>query len=169
MVISRNAGEGGLPAKQLVVIERDRRLYRVLATRFPEVRILNMDAVQALEALNEEYHGEVGSIVSGLPLLSMPPDFQDQLLAESFKVLGRNGDFIQFAAAARKARTARSKGIARAPEHSARVRMALCPDRRMAPGLTRRRTAQTESRRERSLTSQRNGKDSVLHHDAASG
>ena len=88
--------DSGLPAERLIVVERDRRLYRVLASRFPEIRILNMDAVQALEVLNEEYHGEVGSIVSGLPLLSMPPDFQEQLLAESFRVLGRNGDFIQF-------------------------------------------------------------------------
>ncbi|TQV83428.1 class I SAM-dependent methyltransferase [Denitrobaculum tricleocarpae] len=88
--------DSGLPAERLIVIERDRRLYRVLAARFPEIRILNMDAVQALEVLNEECHGKVGSVVSGLPLLSMPPEFQEQLLAESFKLLGKNGDFIQF-------------------------------------------------------------------------
>ena len=88
--------DGGLPPEQLVVVERDRRLYRVLAARFPGIRILNMDALQALQALGEEYRGEVGSVVSGLPLLSMPPEFQGQLLEESFRLVGRDGDFIQF-------------------------------------------------------------------------
>ncbi len=98
--------DSGLPAEQLVVVERDRRLYRVLATRFPGVRILNMDALQALEVLHEESRSDAseaadsrrkfGSIVSGLPLLSMPPEFQEQLLEKSFEVLGKNGDFIQF-------------------------------------------------------------------------
>ncbi len=88
--------DSGLPPEQLVVIERDRRLYRVLAARFPQVRILNMDAVKALKTLGVEYRGDVGSIVSGLPLLSMPPEFQETLLEESFRLVGRDGDFIQF-------------------------------------------------------------------------
>ena len=88
--------DSGLPPEQLVVVERDRRLYRVLAARFPGIRILNMDALQALKVLGEEDRGEVGSIVSGLPLLSMPPEFQEQLLEESFRLVGRDGDFIQF-------------------------------------------------------------------------
>ncbi len=103
--------DGGLPPEQLVVVERDRRLYRVLTARFPGIRILNMDALQALKALREEYRdeayqdedykggehrGEVGSVVSGLPLLSMPPEFQEQLLEETFRLVARDGDFIQF-------------------------------------------------------------------------
>lgn len=86
----------GLPPEQLVVVERDRRLYRVLTARFPGIRILHMDALQALKVLGEECRGEVGSIVSGLPLLSMPPEFQEQLLEESFRLVGRDGGFIQF-------------------------------------------------------------------------
>lgn len=88
--------DGGLAPESLVVIERDRRLYRVLVARFPGIRILNMDALQALATLREENGGKVGSIVSGLPLLSMPPEFQEQLLEESFQLLDKNGDFIQF-------------------------------------------------------------------------
>ncbi len=88
--------DSGMSPDHLVVVERDRRLYRVLAARFPGVRILNMDALQALKVLGEECQGEVGSVVSGLPLLSMPPEFQEQLLEESFRLVGQDGDFIQF-------------------------------------------------------------------------
>ena len=88
--------DNGLPTEQLVVVERDQQLFRVLAARFPQIRILNMDALEALQFLGNEYDGEMGSIVSGLPLLSMPPEFQEQLLEESFRLLGQDGDFIQF-------------------------------------------------------------------------
>lgn len=88
--------DSGLSPDLLVVVERDRRLYRVLAARFPGIRILNMDALQALKVLGQERQGEVGSVVSGLPLLSMPPEFQEQLLEETFRLVGQGGDFIQF-------------------------------------------------------------------------
>lgn len=84
----------GVAPENLIVIERDPNLYAVLAERFPRIKAVHGDAleVKALAA----GAGPVAAVVSGIPLLNMPPSFQKKLLTACFEILGEDGVFVQF-------------------------------------------------------------------------
>jgi phosphatidylethanolamine/phosphatidyl-N-methylethanolamine N-methyltransferase len=84
----------GVAPEDLVVIEREKGLYALLVSRFPNVRIVHGDALQMKELLAGI--GPVKAVVSGIPLLNMPPSFQKRLLRASFDLLGEGGVFVQF-------------------------------------------------------------------------
>ncbi len=94
--ITRALLDSGLPPEDLVVVERNKRLYRLLRRRFPHVRILLADAASLDEALGREALGTISAVVSGLPLLSLPRKTRDAVLARSFRLLGEDGLFVQF-------------------------------------------------------------------------
>ena len=81
--ITRALLDSGLPPEDLVVVERNKRLYRLLRRRFPHVRILLADAASLDEALGREALGTISAVVSGLPLLSLPRKTRDAVLASA--------------------------------------------------------------------------------------
>lgn len=86
----------GVWPDELVVIERDQYFYRFLQRRFPELNILCGDALQMRSLIEETYAGlPVRAVVSGLPLLSMKPSVQKELLNQAMH-LTDGGPFIQF-------------------------------------------------------------------------
>lgn len=68
---------------------------RTLQFRFPQARVLRMDAARlASHKLFAE--AEVGAVVSGLPLLSLPPRKVIAILSGAFGYMRNNGSFYQF-------------------------------------------------------------------------
>jgi len=88
--------EAGVPAERLVVLEKDESLFELLRQRFPSVTILHGDATQVAGLVRELGFKRVSTVVSGLPILSMPQQIQQQILQESFELMGADGRFIQF-------------------------------------------------------------------------
>jgi phosphatidylethanolamine/phosphatidyl-N-methylethanolamine N-methyltransferase len=88
--------EVGLPAERLVVVESDERLYNMLRRRFPRVRILLGDARQLVALLRSLGISAVSAVVSSLPLVAMPKAMRQQIVEQSFALLGEAGRFIQF-------------------------------------------------------------------------
>lgn len=88
--------EAGIPADRLVVIERDERLYKMLQRRFPQLRIILGDARQLVSLLRPLGIDGVSAVVSSLPLVSMPKRVRQQIVEQSFALLGEAGRFIQF-------------------------------------------------------------------------
>ncbi|WP_299620143.1 class I SAM-dependent methyltransferase [Pelagibius sp.] len=86
----------GFPIDDITVIERDPAFHRVIAQRFPEVRVLQGDAVDLRRLLRDAGIGKVKAVVSSLPLLSIPDRICLQIVAEAMAVLDENGVFIQF-------------------------------------------------------------------------
>ena len=86
----------GLPAQNLIVIERDARLAAHLRKRFRGVRVIRGEAQQLTSLLRAEGIGPVDAIVSGLPLRSLPRQVGTAIAAESFAALRPGGVFIQF-------------------------------------------------------------------------
>jgi phosphatidylethanolamine/phosphatidyl-N-methylethanolamine N-methyltransferase len=85
----------GVRESDLTLIEFGAEFIGKLATRFPQARILQMDAGRIAEAgLFADM--PVGAVVSGLPLLSMPPAQISSILAGAFSVLRPGGSFYQF-------------------------------------------------------------------------
>lgn len=89
----------GIDSGNLLVLELNEELHAYLYARFPEVQIVEGDARDLLEIARR--CGFLGAgladvIVSGLGLLSMPPDTQRAILAAGFACLREGGRFIQF-------------------------------------------------------------------------
>jgi phosphatidylethanolamine/phosphatidyl-N-methylethanolamine N-methyltransferase len=94
--ITRALLAAGLPAEKLIVVERDERLHRLLAERFPQLRVLHGDAAQLVQMLRPLGIATVSAIISSLPLLSMPKRLRHRIVEQSFALLGERGSLVQF-------------------------------------------------------------------------
>jgi phospholipid N-methyltransferase len=85
----------GVRESDLTLIEFGAEFVDVLAGRFPQARIVQMDAGRIVEAgLFDEM--SVGAVISGLPLLSMSPAQVTSIISGAFSVLRSGGSFYQF-------------------------------------------------------------------------
>ncbi len=94
--ITRALLASGLPPEKLLVVERDERLHRLLAERFPELRVVAGDAAQLTTLLRPLGVTSVSAIVSSLPLLSMPKRLRQRIVEQCFALLGARGSLVQF-------------------------------------------------------------------------
>jgi phosphatidylethanolamine/phosphatidyl-N-methylethanolamine N-methyltransferase len=89
----------GVRGDDLLVVEFNEELHAHLHARFPAVRIALGDA-RHLGAIVGHcgyiVDGPADAIISGLGLLAMPQDTQQQILSEAFACLRPGGRFIQF-------------------------------------------------------------------------
>lgn len=86
----------GLSPKKLIIVERDEVFARLLAGKFPEVRVLRGDASRLDRLLRREGITEVSRVISSLPLLSMPRQIRLTIMVRAFAVLAFKGVFVQF-------------------------------------------------------------------------
>lgn len=103
-VIELGAGTGvftkalltqGVREQDLTLVEYGSDFMRVLQLRFPQARVLWMDASQ-LAQYKLFPKANVGAVVSGLPLLSMSPRKIMSILNGAFGYLRPGGAFYQF-------------------------------------------------------------------------
>jgi phosphatidylethanolamine/phosphatidyl-N-methylethanolamine N-methyltransferase len=94
--ISRCLLESGLPAEALTMVELDPALFDYLRQRFPEVRVLHGDATKLGEIVEREGLNEVGTVISGLPMVNMPLEFQRAIVDQSLAVLAPGGRLLQY-------------------------------------------------------------------------
>ena len=98
-VFTRALLDRGVLPDDLLVVELNKELHRLLQQRFPEVNVVRGDALELKEIIEGEQFGnggEVDAILSGLGLLSMSRTVQRRILSAAFSVLGPKGRFIQF-------------------------------------------------------------------------
>ncbi|HEY9536339.1 MAG TPA: ribose ABC transporter permease, partial [Kiloniellaceae bacterium] len=88
--------EAGVPPQDIAVVERDPVFARVIAARFPQVRVLQGDASELRRLLREAGIGPVKAVVSGLPLLSIPDRICLRIIGEAICALTDDGVFVQF-------------------------------------------------------------------------
>jgi phospholipid N-methyltransferase len=89
----------GVRPDDLLVVELNEELHRLLQQRFPGVHVVRGDARELQPIIENEQFGEPGSVdavLSGLGLLSMSRSTQRTILAAAFSVLAPDGRFIQF-------------------------------------------------------------------------
>ncbi|MEX0923496.1 MAG: rRNA adenine N-6-methyltransferase family protein [Rhodovibrionaceae bacterium] len=85
----------GLEQAQLTLIESDPEFARILALRYPGMRILAMDATELRR--RALYAGtKAGATISGLPLLSMPQRKIYVILLGAFANMQAAGAYYQF-------------------------------------------------------------------------
>jgi phospholipid N-methyltransferase len=85
----------GVSEADLTLIEYGPEFITSLQARFPTARVLQMDAAHL--AIADIFEGEpVGAVVSGLPLLSMPPRKIASIMAGAFAYMRPGGAVYQF-------------------------------------------------------------------------
>lgn len=85
----------GVRAEDLTLIENGDEFIELLRSRFPKARVLRMDATR-MDRQNLFDGAPVGAVISGLPLLSMPPKQVLAILFGAFGVLRQGGALYQF-------------------------------------------------------------------------
>lgn len=94
-VFTRQLIERGIPQEQLVLVEFGSHFPRSLREEFPAIRVFCMDAAR-LGGIQPFGREKAGAVVSGLPLLSMPPLQVVRILRGAFAHLRQDGAFYQF-------------------------------------------------------------------------
>jgi len=85
----------GLDPDRLIVVERSPLLAEHLRVRFPQVTVLEGDAAQLVELLGWRAT-RVSTVVSSLPLKSLPKITVDRIGSELGAILPKGATFIQF-------------------------------------------------------------------------
>ncbi len=104
LVVELGAGTGivtqallqrGISPKRLIAIEQAHTLSEYLQKRYPQVRIINGDALHLCELLGSDCQ-HVTTIVSSLPFRSLPHNIGHGIIEQIQRVLPKNGLLIQF-------------------------------------------------------------------------
>ena len=90
--ITRQILAAGIAPEDLSIVDLNPSFCDVLKSQFPDCNILQMDA-QNLGSLPLE---NVGMVVSGLPLLSIPEPVQHNILKGAFDLMRPGGKYVQF-------------------------------------------------------------------------
>jgi len=85
----------GVPPSQLVVVERDKRMADHLKKRFKDVAVIHGNAVNFCQLCNR-YGRKVSTVVSSLPLLSLPAGTVTAIGRAFKEMLKDHGTLIQY-------------------------------------------------------------------------
>jgi phosphatidylethanolamine/phosphatidyl-N-methylethanolamine N-methyltransferase len=87
--------DAGLSPERLITMELDPTLVTFLKKRFPDVCIIQGNAVFLQDLLPKESIGRIGAIVSGIPMLSVPSVVREKILQSCLDVLKPQGSIFQ--------------------------------------------------------------------------
>ena len=85
----------GIDPARLLVVEQDRLMVRHLKNRFPQVTVIHGDAVRFCQWCYQQ-NRHICTVVSSLPLLSLPSDTVEALGETLLKILDRKGSLLQY-------------------------------------------------------------------------
>lgn len=85
----------GIAEANLTIVEHEPEFANLLQARFPEARVIQVDAAR-ISKHDLFAVADVGTVVSGLPLLSMSPRKVLAILSDAFSYMRPTGSFYQF-------------------------------------------------------------------------
>jgi phospholipid N-methyltransferase len=94
-VFTQTLVERGIANSNLVLVEYTPEFAQVLRRRYPGADVLCMDAA-GLRHMPWRHDQKAGAVISGLPLLSMPPGKVLAILKGAFSRLQAGGHFFRF-------------------------------------------------------------------------
>lgn len=86
----------GIPAQRLILVEYSPAFCKLLAERYPGVRLIQGDAYALAEHVRRLGLAPPAAVVSSLPLLTRPPARRLQLLRAALRLMHPQGVFVQF-------------------------------------------------------------------------
>ena len=94
--VTRALVAAGVPEERLVLVERDRHLHAWLEEQFPGANVILSDARQLDRILPAGQTGRISTVVSSLPLNSLPRRDRDEIVRAAFRVLSDDGSLVQY-------------------------------------------------------------------------
>lgn len=82
----------GVPPENITLFELDEEFVTYLRQKFPRVTVHQLPAQDAANLVAPG----VSTVISGLPLLSMPPDVREGIVNAAFAILAPRGRYVQF-------------------------------------------------------------------------
>ncbi|MCW5774394.1 MAG: hypothetical protein KIT16_22310 [Rhodospirillaceae bacterium] len=86
----------GIPPARLILVEYSPQFCKLLAERYPGVRLIQGDAYAIEDHVRRLGLAPPAAIVSSLPLLTQPPARRIALLEAGLKLMHPDGVFVQF-------------------------------------------------------------------------
>ncbi|HEX9465135.1 MAG TPA: methyltransferase domain-containing protein [Alphaproteobacteria bacterium] len=86
----------GIPPERLFVIEIDSDMCTYLRKQLPHVQVIHGDAGRLSEIVPSRWHGKVSTVVSGIPMITLPVDAQRRLIRSWFSILKPGGKMLQY-------------------------------------------------------------------------
>jgi phosphatidylethanolamine/phosphatidyl-N-methylethanolamine N-methyltransferase len=94
--ITKALVSAGIPRDRLFVIEIDADLCTYLRKQFPQVQIIHGDAGRLLDIVPSRWHGRVSTVISGIPMITLPFDAQQRLIRSWFSITKPGGQMLQY-------------------------------------------------------------------------
>jgi phosphatidylethanolamine/phosphatidyl-N-methylethanolamine N-methyltransferase len=94
--VTKSLLKAGIPAERLFVIEIDSDMCTYLRKQMPQVQVVHGDAGKLSEILPSRWHGKVSTVISGIPMITLPFDAQQRLIRSWFGMLTPNGQMLQY-------------------------------------------------------------------------
>ena len=94
--ITQGLIDRGIPREKLLVVELETALYEHLRRRLPGAMVIQGDATKLDEILESHGVKEVGTVISGLPMVGMPFEFQRAVIDQAFAVQSPGGFVLQY-------------------------------------------------------------------------
>jgi phosphatidylethanolamine/phosphatidyl-N-methylethanolamine N-methyltransferase len=86
----------GLPPERLVLVEYGQDFCNLLRKRFPGATVVRADAYAIGEAVGSVLKEPAAAVISGLPLLTKPPEVRMRLLRAAHDLMRPGAPFVQF-------------------------------------------------------------------------
>lgn len=88
--------QAGAAEEQLVLLEYSNDFCIFLKKKYPKATIIQGDAYNIGQTLNNKIKGPAGAIVSSLPLMTKPVEKRISLLNEAHRLMESDAPFVQF-------------------------------------------------------------------------
>jgi len=88
--------KSGIPADRLFVIEIDADMCTYLRRQMPQVQVIHGDAGKLSEILPSRWHGKVSTVISGIPMITLPFEAQQRLIRSWFGMTTPGGQMLQY-------------------------------------------------------------------------
>ncbi len=94
--LTRKLLDSGIPEDKLYVLELDPELCAYLKNALPNVNVIQGDACDLPKLIPKKYIGKVSTVISGMPMTTMPIEVQRKIIDASFSVMDDKGDLLQY-------------------------------------------------------------------------
>jgi len=94
--ITKALVSAGIPRDRLFVIEIDSDMCTYLRKQFPQVQIIHGDAGRLGDIVPSRWHGKVSTVVSGIPMITLPFEAQQRLIKSWFSMTKPGGQMLQY-------------------------------------------------------------------------
>lgn len=94
--VTKGLLEAGVPPDRLFVVEIDADLCAFLRKQVPQAQVINGDASRLSELLPGKWLGKISTVISGIPMVTLPLDVQQRFVDAWFGVMAPEGRMLQY-------------------------------------------------------------------------